>query len=339
MVRVAFIEEEFPDLLNEARTLSQNYTTVEGEIIRRLGLTRVSKPVGLDSYLRDPVDWMTRVLFDPLFDLLKGKIDVEAFEQVASSTIERPFYRDLYRLGYQNWLALSLVELLSPTKIFDVPIAEFNDSIFQEEGTPVAGARAESVPRPRETKCLSLAHYGGMEAFIVPDFIIHSAKINRYVAIRTEPIDAAWMATTASEKREWYSLNSLRKEYSPVVLWPDLIVYVDDEPCELVLIADSQRICRPDLVMECMEQEGWFDKEGMEKMKLRHNTFRPRAGTYIVSRESVPEQAYRELMLEQESRKQESAIRILAVGFDQSKLEPIIGALMHGWSNKVSWTG
>lgn len=46
---------------------------------------------------------------------------------------------------------------------------------------------------------------------------------------------------------------------------------------------------------------------------------KPTLETYIVTKEPVPEQGYEEL---------EEDIQILNVGFDQSKLEPIISVLM-----------
>ena len=54
---------------------------------------------------------------------------------------------------------------------------------------------------------------------------------------------------------------------------------------------------------------------------------KPTLETYIVSKEPVPEQGYEEL---------EEDIQILTVEFNQSKMEPIINALMNQ-ENKRLW--
>lgn len=145
---------------------------------------------------------LIRGLFDPLFDLLKGKIDAEAFEQYASRDIEATF-GDLYRLGYEKWVALSLVKLLEADKTFNVtpPKPEFGE--VDDEDVPIG--REEAVPPPQEARNLSFEHER-FYSFIVPDFIIHSTKINQYVAIRTELGKAVSTAQNVSEKREWYYL-------------------------------------------------------------------------------------------------------------------------------------
>jgi len=328
-VRVAFLEEKFPALLDEAKTLSRSYTTVEEEAIKLLGLADVETSARLNWFLRDPVNGLIRGLFDLLFDLLKGKIDAETFEQGASRNIESSF-KDLYRSGYEKWVALSLVKLLASDKTFNVTPPEFapEQEMFQI-------GREEPVPDPKESQRLSFEH-GTSPAFIVPDFIVHSAKINRYVAIRTELGDAVFTAKDATEKREWYSLNSIRAKYGSVTLRPNLTIYVDDKLEDIALIADMGRICRPDLIIECMEQKGWPEKEGLEKVMLHHDILKPRLGTYIVSREPVPEEVYKELVPEevpqeptpqQEPEKRGEDIHILTVGFDQSQLAPIIDVL------------
>ena len=101
-VRRTFLEERFSNTLNESRCLSQVYARIERDILDRLGLDRVSMPVGLDRFLRDPTNQLIRGLFDPLFDLLKGAIDVETFAAKASTTIDKTF-RDLFPSGYEKW--------------------------------------------------------------------------------------------------------------------------------------------------------------------------------------------------------------------------------------------
>lgn len=310
-VRVAFMEEKLSDLFNEAATLSENYTKAEQEVTELLGLDDVLIATGLRRFLRNPRDGLIKGLFDPLFDLLKGKINAETFEQGVSRNIEAPF-RDSYRSGYKKWLALSLVKLLEADRCLEASVPSVN--LGPEDGDRGFYASHEEhlVPPPNESKHLSFKHEQS-STLTVPDFIVHSAKINRYVALRSEfRAIAVWTASDASEHREWYPLDCV------VALRLGLtLIYVADNPEEISLVADAKKICRPELTIECREQKDWYEKEELEKIKLHHDVLKPRLGTYIVSREQVPDAG-----------QIGDGIHILTVGFDQSKLEPVISSLM-----------
>lgn len=102
-VRVAFLKERFPALLDEAEPLSKNYKEVRGEVAKLLGLADISVPASLNWFLQEPTNGLIRVFFNPLFDLLKGKIDAAIFEQVASRSIESSF-KGFYRRGMRSGL-------------------------------------------------------------------------------------------------------------------------------------------------------------------------------------------------------------------------------------------
>lgn len=342
-VRETFLEERFPDSLDKAETLSRYYAEVEEEVTKLLGLADISIPASLNWFLRDPTNGLMRGIFDPLFDLLKERLDTEAFEREATRIIESSFAK-FYRLGYEKWVALSLVKLLVSDKAFKVDIPDIYRDFMHTEGVARIGGRKEPVPEPKESRRLSFEQ-GLPAVFLVPDFIVHSAKINRYIAIKTELGVANWTARQVSDKREWYPIDSIVKKYNRVALQPDLqpdlTIYVDDKPENVALIADFDRICRPDLIIECLTQKEWPGKADLERIKLRHDTLKPKWGTFIVSNEPVPGHVYRELMPQQASRepapgqvpikpapqeaeKQVGGMHILTVGFDQSKLEPLI---------------
>ncbi len=307
-VRNTFTEEKFSALLNEATPLSTNYLKVEQEIVRLLGLEDVLMEADPLRFLHDPIDQLIRGLFDPLFDLLKGKIDAETFEATSSRNI-RTSFGPLYRLGYEKWVALSLVRLLEADKSFQVTPPEF--TLYDAE--KAESLIAEWVWAPEGSNHI-LFKYDPKPALMVPDLVVHSAKVNRYIALRSQIGEAIGMSTVFSEKREWLPVSSVRALGSGLTL-----IYVADNPEEISLVADVDKICRPDLVIECREQKDWYYKrEALEKVKLHHDSLKPRLGTYMVSRELVPEQ---------ELNSQEEDIHILTVGFDQFKLEPIISAL------------
>lgn len=310
-VRKTFLEEKFSNLLNEATALSRSYLKVEQEVAGTLGLDDILTTVSLHRFLHNPIDELRRVVFDPLFDLLKAKVGVEVFTERASQNIKDSFGL-LYQSGYEKWLALSLVQLLEADKLFQVIIRPVPYLQPEDAVTEITKSDRE-VPTPEESKCL-LFKYKCDGFFVVPDCIVHSTRINQYLAFKSEIGKAFVNASNASEEREWYSLHSIGG------LEPGLIlIYVDDQPEDIALVTDAQKICRPDLIIACKYQKDWYNNEGLASIKVMHDSLKPILGTYIVSKEPVPGQEYQ---------KQDADVHILTVGFDQAKLEPIVRALM-----------
>jgi hypothetical protein len=348
-VRTTFVEEKCATLLDEGKTLSSHFAVAEDESIKLLGLTDIRLPAFLNWFLHEPNNGLTRQTFDPLFELLKGKTDAGTFEQVTSRNIERSF-RALFRSGYEKWVVLSLVKLLASDRVFNVTAAELENSSGEQFFIGAEG----SVPEPKESDHLSFEHR--VEAiFMVPDLIVHSPKANRYVGFRTELGQAMFTAKNASAKREWYSLYSGKEQYGPALNWPDLLVYAADEPGDINLVADLEKICVPELIIECMGKKEWAEKDGLEKVKLHHDILKPKLGTYIVSREPVPKEVVKDLVRgkfseeiprepspeqKQPTRSEPGAealdepeiqakdIHFLSVGFDQTQLTPIVEALL-----------
>ena len=307
-VRLVFVEEKFPPaLLNEAGTLSESYTEVEQEVTKLLQLDSIFIPTAIRTFLHDPKEGLTRRLFDLLFDLLKGKVGIEPFEQRASEDIEATF-RGLYQLGYEKWVTLSLIKLLEPDKNFRINLV-----IPSSRGKMKSAATEAIIPPPEESKLLSFEHQSS-PPLIVPNVMVHSAKMNRYVAFGSAFVMPISVALNTSEKREWYPLDSIQT----LVPYTNLI-YVDDSPMDIALICDKNRICRPDLIIRLMEQKDGHKKEELEKVKLQYDYLKPKMGTYIVSSEAA---------LEQEPEKPGEDIHILTVGFDSSKLASVISTLM-----------
>lgn len=304
--RIAYVEEEFPALLSKSRILSESYVKTEQEIIELLGLESITMEVELLRFLHDPKDYLISRLFDHLFDLLKRRINTDTFEERSTRQIKASFL-SLYQSGYKKWVVLSLISLLDPSELFRVSARylEIYDEIRLQDNP-------EQEPVLSPTPAKEIIFYDAHPArLIVPDCILYLRRINRYIAVRSEIGKVMATADNASKNREWYSLNSI------AALEPSLtLVYVADKPEEISLVADAEKICRPDLIIECREQKDWYEKERLEKVKL--HSLKPRLGTYIVSREPVPEQDLEEI----------GDIHLLTVGFDQPKLEPIISALM-----------
>ncbi len=344
MARVAFLKEKYQTLLDEAASLSSNYAQAAQETTRSLGLSEIKVPASLNWFLADPVSGLIRPLFDPLFSLLKGKIDIDAFEYEATASTESSF-RQLFQWGYKEWVVLSLVNLLAPDRALEVPIEYIQDRVDEIEWDLKDGLVEMEVPDLKEMELLSLGERHDTEAaFILPDLIVRSAKLNRYVSITADLSDVVLTAKEVSSKREWNRLRELVR-YTRIDGWPDLVIYVDDQPEDIALVADFGRFCRPDIIVECMEQVDWYQKGGLDKVKQNYDFLKPRLGSYVVSRVPVPEEAWRELTPEpaagepapeqktpppEQPKKQPLDIHILTVGYDQSRLAPIIDALLPG---------
>lgn len=309
-IRSTIMEEKTPALLKAARVLNDSYTQVEEEVIKLLGLDEVSMNPSLNRFLHDPIDELKRGLFAPLFDLLRARLDNKSFEQKAIQIIGTAFIH-LYRTGYEKWIVISLVKLLEADKLFQVTPLKFSSS---EEQTRMGDGLTESpVPPLKESKHLKFKDAEDV-ILTVPDLIVHSTKLNGYISFRSQYGRALAKAVDASQKRKWYSLDSIAP------MSPDLtLVYVGDNPEELSLVADVNRICRPDIIIETRELKNWYQKEGLEKVKPYHYSLKPTLGTFIVSREPVAEKDMEGL---------EEGINILTVGFDASKLKPIIDTMV-----------
>jgi len=290
-VRRFYLQENFSNIIAEARLLSDNFTKTENMLMKLLKLKQISVSIFLREFIQDPEKALMKKLFDPLFDLLKGKMNFETFEEQVLEDISI-FFKKFYSLGYILWVELSLAKLLKPDRIFCVNLPEVKITKKLQQFI-------EDVPFPMETDRLSLEH-DPQPTFTVPDFIIHSA--NRYVAIRSEYKDATWIASNASETREWLPLTPN--------LNPDLLVYVDKRLEDVALIADGEKVCRPDFVIECAAKKDWI-YEAIERAKLHNKTLKPNFGTLIISRDEIERNAIQDF-------------NVLPVGFNQRRLQKVI---------------
>jgi hypothetical protein len=312
-VRTVFLEEGFRDQFDASKRLSETYRRIEREVINRLGVDRIVLPAGLDRYLHEPTRQLIRGLFDLLFDLVRGRIGPEVFAEIASKTLDLSF-RDLYPLGYEKWVALNLVHLFGPEKSFCVPLRQPTS----KEVIKRLPESQEPVPPPVVSNELSFEHEG-VPILVVPDFIVYAPRIDRYMAMRSDFRHAIWMGVHRREKGEWAAFDSLRQNDDPVDVKSCLLVYQAEHPDDLALIADSARLLRPDLVVECMLENRWHEPEELNRVKRRHDALKPGAGSYVVSRSPAPEAVCRALGPD---------VRFLSVGFEGWRLAPLMETLM-----------
>lgn len=304
-VRITYLREIFPNFIRDSAMLVKEYIQVEQEVINLLELKSISAPYTVSAFLHNPAEELVRGLFHILFDLLQAKIDLQIFENKASQEIKSS-YNKLSQSGYEKWITLSLIKLLQADKLFQVNLRPFSSSELWKKGR----RSREEVPVPKVSKRLVFNSYSLDNTFTIPDVIIHSAAMNKYIALGLEIGGSSAVASNASEKRDWYPVDSTSLTGIGLTL-----VYLADKPEDISLIADAERVCRPDLIIGCTVKEGSYLKEGFEKINYYHSRLNPRLGTYMVSRDPMLNRSLRE------------DIHVLNVGFKQQNLEYIINVL------------
>lgn len=314
-IRDTYIAEEFPELLNEAEHLSTAYLNVAQELTRLLNLEDILMPNDVERFLHKPLDQLRREVFDPLFDLLSGKIGMQRFILETSVNVNSSF-KQLYQEGYEKWTVLSLLKLFEPDRIYYVPLRNPGNKQIIKHSV----LAKESLPLPVESKIFAF-EVGRRQTLLTPDAIIHSARLDKYVAFRTAFTSAMWSANSYSDKREWYSIESLVEEYGLITLRPDLLVYIDDNAEDVSMVADAEKICRPDIVVECIDElnvDKNLMRERLADISSCYGILKPVIGSFVVSRENIPPYVHDQLAEE---------INLIEAGFAESKLESIISGI------------
>jgi hypothetical protein len=311
-VRDALIRERISLLLDFGTELSQNYLQLETILIDSLELESINMDVSVHRFLHNPSHELRRGIFDPLFELLKGKIKNEQFEhQAVQSTLNH--CRPLFQCGYEKWVVLALTKLIEAERLYEVRVRSFSSS---EEQTRMGdGTSEENIPPIKESRRIFFNN-GKDVIFTIPDFIIYSSKVNKYVGIRSKYGKALAKAREVSEKRKWYTLDSITPLDANITL-----VYIDDDPDDIALVSDFNRICKPDIIIITKELDKWYEKEGLSLVRPYHYSLKPKMGTYVVSRETVGK-------LKRED--QEGGIHVISAGYEIANMLPILNSITDG---------
>jgi hypothetical protein len=308
--RNAFVEEKFPEYLAQARKLQEAYSKVVEELAPLLSLEDTPVVNIFRRFLLDPRESLTRELFDALFDLLKKRETPDSFERRASAGI-RELFPGLYRGSYEKWTVLSLAGLLRIENALRVPVRELQPG---DRAKSSVMAPFEEVASPAESASF-LFSQPPKAIFTVPDFILHSERLNRFVGIRSEFKEGICHAVNASQVRQWLPVDA---DLLRLMAHGLTLLYTDDQPGCLSLIADATNFCRPDLVLWCVHAGSIGYNEALEIMAAANDRIQPARGSFIIADHPWPET---------EAADGSSKIRILSVGFDRSNLAPVIDAL------------
>jgi hypothetical protein len=250
-VRRVFIEEQTHAIYEEAWNLSKGYLAEAGELKETLKIAEIKTPSQLNWLLNDPVDGISRALFNPLFDLLQTGKSYEEFERLAEEAI-KAYWQTFYKRGYEIWVILSLANLLSPERALAPSWDEIRRECHELQPDEKRGWAEQMVPDPEELEKIELGHEGFDSAFIISDMILRSQKLKKYVSFGVNLTDAAWYAKNASDKREWIKLRNRGIDSKPILNWPGFVIYADEEAAEISMVADFSRFLRPEIMVECM---------------------------------------------------------------------------------------
>jgi hypothetical protein len=326
LVRSSFIEEHFPNMIDQARQISQAFGQAEVELVSRLGLEEIELPPSLRWYVKDPIDALRRVLYDSLFDLLRERVEIQAFEADGIQAI-RALDNRLKFNAYQFWVGLSLANLTEPETVHAVDVHISSSTISHAEAL---NPNEQPIKRPVQATRISLRQEDYI--FTPPDMILHSPKLNKYIAIRIEPKSATWTATNASDKNEWLPID-VNAPFLPGMI----LVNVGDNPWDLALVADAEKVRRPDVIIIAEGLEGWYETDWVDELLLSQEVLQPKSGTFVVSRQVTPGEvingerlAYKQALTELASNQPQAKtgnITVLNVALDKHKLARIIDAL------------
>ncbi len=298
-VRRAFVNELYSALPAEIDSLSWNYIRAETEVMGRLKLEKISMPIDLHSFLHNPREGLMRAIYNRLFDLLQGKISLEDFRRLATQDLNANA-AELLPLGYERWVALTIVKLLEPDKAFKVDL--------DSEDKPVPGQLTD-IAFGAQTPHVTLR---------LPEFVVHSGRLSKYAAIKLQltaeivSYSAIGAAPPGKRRRTGDTSFALDSRVMLLSVLPDL------EHIPITVDLEKQRVSQPDLVIECTGHDELGDPAVLDQMKRRNEIFKPKFGTYLVCRDRL-----REMDLEN----REDNLHPLEVGFDPSKLNSIIEVL------------
>jgi hypothetical protein len=358
-VRTGFVKERYPEYIEEASELSRNFLGVKKRLTDRLGLEEIEISPHLGWFVNDPVNALVRVLFDPLFEVLKHKISLQQFESLVDGGVKNA-YAILLREGYDRWVTLALAEALSPDLAFNVPVADQRTEPELNEGELHAGAMETFVPPVERATRWSFNHTP-FTALLVPKAIVHSATAGCYVSLCTDYHYVYRRARTTIEGAKWLKMAAVWRDFGKEGLWPDLGIYLDTDLDQLAFIADYNNILMPDIMVEYMEKDGWYENGGVEAIIKHFMVTKPRFGGFIVCREPVPENVMIQLKppaevgpepaagQEKSAEKSGKAspayiplpdeIQVLVVGYDENILAPITARITEGCSALKSRNG
>lgn len=301
-VRKAFVEPWISSCVLDFHTLGKNYIEAENRLAESLNLRHIDLSVDLASFLHDPKTGMMRLIYNRLFEIVQDKISEDEFEKIAEDDLNSNT-ADFFRLGYEQWAAVSILLLLEPDEILGVSIDE-NFNLCISELDQITFGKQSHHPAKR-----------------IPEFIIHSKKLDRYIAYKmplATSVDFYYLPPELPTKRV---LRDRTGDTSSVMGYRMLFLSVVQDLKKLPIFADihERTVNGPDLTIEFLMRYDLSDSGILKQIQNHVEIMNPHLGGNIVlvdnNSDSVPA-------------KTETGIDIFPVGLDPSGLQPIIDKLV-----------
>jgi hypothetical protein len=298
-IRKAFVEEHYPSLIAEIGQLNENYLRVEKQVLELLKIQEISMPVDLYSFLHNPKEGLTRVLYNRLFDLLQGKTAPETFEAQSTSELQSAS-ADLFRLGYEPWTALVVIKLLEPDEAYFVDLDD------------------DYKPFLAELKSISFGRQAHHPTIRIPEFVLHSRKLDSYVGVKmalareVETFVVPFQPPVRPKKRTGDTSSALDTRV--------LLLYLMPSREEIPIVAEiyERKLTQPDLMVEYVTQNEYADPDAVGQVLEHLESLSPRLGTCLIvvnpGKNKCPEPP-------------DANIYTVAAGFEETRLQPIVDRL------------
>ncbi len=299
-VRNAFVNERFGNLPVEMDTICRNYILAEKELTRILGIKDVELPVDLSSFLHNPKESLGRGIFRRLFEMVQGRIPEDDFERMADNDLVSGAW-EMFRLGYESWMALSLILMLEPDEAFGVELDEDFEP-FVVKLKEIAFGRQFHHPAKR-----------------IPEFILHSKKLDTHIAVKmplAREVGAYYIPFEPPKKT-----SDRTGDTSFVLDYRMIFLSVVNDLKKIPVFADihARTIKGPDMMIEFLMEQDLADSETVSQVQKRVEIMKPVKGCTAVIMNPEPES---------DDVKTVGNFNTFAVGLDPSKLQQIIDKLI-----------
>jgi hypothetical protein len=308
-VRKTFLEYKSPQMLDRAEMLQFHFAQAERKLSGLISWEASAETSPVKRFLANVAESLGRELFDPLFDLLKGKTTIEGFEEAGAAKISTA-WPGLFQGGYEKWAVLSLIGLLEPEKLLRVDARPLKQG---DRAKSAAYAPWDDIPAPYETDVFHFTQ-PRYTVLAAPDIIVQSARLNRFVGFRSDFKDGLYKGLNPNQKRDWLPFDS---EVQYVLGRGVTLVYLADEPLQIAMVADVSRFCRPDLVLWCVDPQMMGKTEAIGILNRVDEQVAPRIGTIGILAEPWPD-----------SVESSARIRFVNAGFRPAALQEVIATLV-----------
>lgn len=217
----SFVEEHAGNLLGEAEVWTRKMKRLVNDVIKAYGLKGVFFSKEFASFLEDPRLHLKKKLFNYVFELLRGKIELREFERSASAAIKTSIRTNM-RTTYQNWAFLGILYNLKVTHKARIVYPEIPYLPLERSGRQ----RSRSIP---------------------PNMVLRLSGGESLSFFLEAPRPVSW--EDSEDLKKYWSLY--------VTLRPDLLIY-SGELMDILEPNTNPPIKRPDVIVEFKELKDWY---------------------------------------------------------------------------------